>query len=209
MWPSHKRAIAAAAAAAAKSLQSCPTLCDPMDGSPPRSPIPGILQARTWSGLPFPSPMHESEKWKWSRSVVPYSSQPHGLQLTRLLRPWNFPGKSTGVGCHCLLRTDYTVHGILQARMLEWVAFPYSRGSSQPRDQTQVSRIAGRFFTSWATREAYPFSSGFSQPRNWTEVSCTAGGFFTDWAIREAKCVAGGSKSMEFLYVIEVILLLA
>ena len=43
-------------AAAAKSLQSCLTLCDPMDGSPPDSAIPGILQARTWSGLPFPSP---------------------------------------------------------------------------------------------------------------------------------------------------------
>ena len=49
---------------------------------------------------------------------------------------------------------DYTVHGILQARILEWVAFLFSRGSSQPRDQTQVSRIAGRFFTIWATREA-------------------------------------------------------
>ena len=48
----------------------------------------------------------------------------------------------------------YTVHGILQARILEWVAFLFSRGSSQPRDQTQVSRIAGGFFTSWATREA-------------------------------------------------------
>ena len=50
------------AAAAAKSLQSCPTLCDPIDGSPPGSPVPGILQARTLGGLPFPSPMHESEK---------------------------------------------------------------------------------------------------------------------------------------------------
>ena len=49
---------------------------------------------------------------------------------------------------------DYTVHGILHARILEWVAFPFSRGSSQPRDQTQVSCIAGRFFTSWAIREA-------------------------------------------------------
>ena len=47
--------------------------------------------------------MHESEKWKWSCSVVSYSSQPHGLQPTRLLSPWEFPGKSTGVGCHCLL----------------------------------------------------------------------------------------------------------
>ena len=49
---------------------------------------------------------------------------------------------------------DYTVHGILQARILEWVAFVFSRGSSQPRDQTQVSHIAGGFFTSWAIREA-------------------------------------------------------
>ena len=48
-----------------------------------------------------------------------------------------------------------TVYGILQARMLEWGAFPFSRGSSQPRDATQVSCIAGRFFTSWATREAH------------------------------------------------------
>ena len=45
---------------------------------------------------------------------------------------------------------DYRVHGILQARILEWVAFPFSRGSSQPRDRTQVYYIAGRFFTSWA-----------------------------------------------------------
>ena len=48
--------------------------------------------------------MHESEKWKWSRSVVPGSRRPHGLEPTRLLHPWDFPGKSTGVGCHCLLR---------------------------------------------------------------------------------------------------------
>ena len=47
-----------------------------------------------------------------------------------------------------------SVHGILQARILGWVAFPFSRGSSQPRDQTQVSRIAGGLFTVWATREA-------------------------------------------------------
>ena len=121
-------------AAAAKSPLSCPTLCDPIDGSPPGSVCwrPGILQARTpegvaisfsnawewkmkvkslshvrlfatpwttahqalpslgfsrqehWSGLPFPSPVHESEKWKWSRSVVSDSSQSHGLQPTRL-----------------------------------------------------------------------------------------------------------------------------
>ena len=89
-----------ASAAAAKSLQSCPTLCDPIDGSPPGSTVPGFYRQEHWSGLPFPSPMHESEKWKWSCSVVSGSVQPHGLQPTRLLRPWGFPGKSTGVGCY-------------------------------------------------------------------------------------------------------------
>ena len=49
---------------------------------------------------------------------------------------------------------DYTVHGILQARILDWVAFPFSRRSSQPRDWTQVSCIQGGLFTSWATRDA-------------------------------------------------------
>ena len=48
---------------------------------------------------------------------------------------------------------DYTIHGILQARILEWVAFPFSRGSSQCRDWTKVSHIAGGLFTSWATSE--------------------------------------------------------
>ena len=55
---------------------------------------------------------------------------------------------------------DYTVHGIFQARILEWVAFPFSRWSSQPRDGTQVSHIAGGFFTSWATREAQEYWIG-------------------------------------------------
>ena len=56
---------------------------------------------------------------------------------------------------------DCTVHETLQARRLEWVAFPFSRGFSQPRDQTQVSHIAGGFLTSWATREAH-------RCENWT-----------------------------------------
>ena len=56
--------------------------------------------------------------------------------------------------------TDYTVHGILQARILERVAFPLSRGSSQPRDRIQVSRIAGRFFYQLSHREAQEYWSG-------------------------------------------------
>ena len=71
------------------------------------SPSLGFSRQEHWSGLPFPSLMHESEKWKWSCSVVSDSSQPHGVQPTRLLHPWDFPGKSTGVGCHCLLWSAY------------------------------------------------------------------------------------------------------
>ena len=88
----------------AKSLQSCPTLCNPMDGSPPGSPVLGILQARTleWVAISF------SNAWKWKVKVKPLSHirllATHGLQPTRLLCPWDFPGESTGVGCHCLLR---------------------------------------------------------------------------------------------------------
>ena len=63
----------------------------------------GFSRQEHWSGLPFPSPMYESEKVKGSRSVVSDSQRPHGLQPTRLLHPWDFPGKRTGVGCHRLL----------------------------------------------------------------------------------------------------------
>ena len=72
-------------------------LCDPIDSSQER-----------WSGLPLPSPMRESKKWKWSRSVVSNSSRPHGLQPPRLLRPW-----------------------IFQARALEWGATAFSGRSPE------------------------------------------------------------------------------
>ena len=100
---SKMKILASSPIAAAKSLESCLTLCDPIDGRPPGSPSLGFSRQEHWRGLPFPSPMHETEKWKWSRSVVSNSSQPHGLQPARLLHPWDFPGKSTGMGCHCLL----------------------------------------------------------------------------------------------------------
>ena len=88
--------------AAAKLLQLCLTLWDPTDGSPPGSPIPRILQARTLEWVAIA--LSNAWKWKRSRSVVCDSQRPHGLQPTRLLCPWDFPGKSTGVGCHCLLQ---------------------------------------------------------------------------------------------------------
>ena len=98
--------------AAAKSLQSCLTLRGPIDGSPPGSPIPGILQARTleWVAISFSN--DESEKWKWSHSVMSNSQQPHGLQPTRFLCPWDFPGKSIGVGCHFLLQRIFPTYDL-------------------------------------------------------------------------------------------------
>ena len=72
-------------------------------------PSLGFSRQEHWSGLPFPSPMHDSEKWKWSRSVMSDSSRPHGLQPTRFLRPWDFPGTTQSQTCtkkdhgHCLV----------------------------------------------------------------------------------------------------------
>ena len=84
------------------------------------------------------------------------------------------------------------VHGILQARMLEWAAFRFSRGSSQPRDQTQVSHTAGGVFTSWATEKSKNTGVGSLSLLQWSSwsgsqsrVSCIAGGFLTNVAIRE------------------------
>ena len=91
-----------ATAAAAKSLQSCPTLCNPIDGSPPGSTIPGILQARTleWVAISF------SNAWKWKVKVKSFSRvRLFATPWTEAYQapPWDFPGKSTRVGCHCLL----------------------------------------------------------------------------------------------------------
>ena len=85
--------------------------------------------------------------------------------------PWNSPGQNTGVGSHSLLQGIFQMQGsnpgllhcrqLLHqlshqgsSRILEWVAYSFSRGSSQPRNQTRVSCIVGIFFTRWATREA-------------------------------------------------------
>ena len=133
---------------------------------------------------------YRQKERKWSCSVMSDSLPPHGqVACTRLLHPWDFLGKSTGVGCHFLLQgifptqgsnpgllhcrqtlyiwatreviMDYTVHGISQPRILECVAFPSPGDLPNPVSaQTQVSLIAGRCFTSWATREAQEYQSG-------------------------------------------------
>ena len=109
--------------------------------------------------------VYESE----SRSVVSYSLQPQGLYS-----PWNSPGQNTGMGSLSLLQGIFPTQGsnpglshcgqILYQlshkatpRILEWVAYPFSRGFSPPRNWTGISCIAGEFFTNWAISEAPPY----------------------------------------------------
>ena len=90
------------AATAAKSLQLCPTLCDPIDGSPPGSSIPGILQARILEWVAISSPVMKVKSEIKVAQLCPTHSDPMD-RSTRLLHPWDFPGKSTGVGCELLI----------------------------------------------------------------------------------------------------------
>ena len=110
--------------AAAKSLQSCPTLCDPIDGSSPGSPIPGILQARTleWVAISF------SNAWKWKVKVKSLSLV--GLLATPWAAAYQAP-PSTGFS-----RQEY------------WSGVPLpSLGSSEPGIKPASPELAGRFFT--------------------------------------------------------------
>ena len=88
---------------------------------------------------------------------MPCFKTKHYIELLFILKAWS----ESEVAQSCLTLCDpmdcglpgSSIHGILQARVLEWVAISFSRRSSQPRDQTRVSRIAGRHFTIWATME--------------------------------------------------------
>ena len=102
-------------AAAAKSLQSCLTLFDPIDGSPPGSPVPGILQARTleWVAISF------SNAWKWKVKVKLLS------RVRLLATPWSAAhqaplsmGFSHGVGCHCLLPKYLLIHNKIRKNII-------------------------------------------------------------------------------------------
>ena len=156
--------------------QSCPTLCDPMGYSLPGSSVHGIFQARMLKWVPISYP--HSILLMFSKNPV---HVPVLVPDTCLLRMDSFSWRpslwSTNIGTQHGVHTlsevkitqscptlcdpmGYTVHGILQVRILEWVAVPFSRRSSQPRDWTQVSCIVGWFFTSWATREAQEYWSG-------------------------------------------------
>ena len=130
-------------------------------------------------------------------SVVSDSLWPHGLYS-----PWNSPGHNTGMGSLSLLQGIFPTQGsnpglphckkILyqlshqgSPRILEWVAYPLSRGSSWPRNWTGVSHIAGRFFTNWALREACPHKKRWGQ-------TCTEGRPREDMARRWPSACQGG-----------------
>ena len=94
--------------------------------------------------------------------------------------------KKVKVAQSCLIlcdHMDYTVHAILQARILDWVAFPFSRGSSQPRDWTQVSCTAGGFFTSWATREAHHSKNSFKKTDSRSGQGFRSGNIFQKFVL--------------------------
>ena len=106
------------------------------------------------------------------RSLVGYSpwSQKESDMTERLTQRLNTghgsESESRSVLSDSLRPHGYAVHGILQARILDWAAFPFSRGPSQPRDWTWVSCIAGGFFTTWATRKARPVLIGTSNSQD-------------------------------------------
>ena len=152
-------------AAAAKLLQLCPTLCDPIDCSPPGSPVPGILQARTleWVAISF------FNAWKWKLKVKSLSRvQLLATPWTAAYQappPWDFPGRSTGVGCHCLLRLSRSVlSNSLRPNGL-YSPSGFSIHEDSPGKNTEVGSLS--------------LLQGIFWPRNRKGVSCIASGFFT------------------------------
>ena len=134
---------------------------NPMDGGAWWAEVHGV--ARSWirlSDFTFIFHFHALEKEMATHCSVlawriPGTGEPGGLPSLgshRVRHNWSDLAAAAAA--------DDTVQGILQARILEWVPFPFSMGSSQPRDRTQVSCILGRFFISWATREAQEYWSG-------------------------------------------------
>ena len=122
---------------------------------------PGAAVRKTPWWLP-PETQSRGYRWVWPGRLMCEIVRLHVAVaeiwwFVMLQWKWNWKSFSHVRLCASI---DYTVPGILQARILEWVAFPFSRGFSQPRDRIQVSHIEGGFFTSWATGEAQEYWSG-------------------------------------------------
>ena len=156
-----------------KVAQSCPTLCDPLNYTIPGSFVHGILQARIleWIAVPFfrefSQPRDQTQVSLiaggffiiWATSEALYMCV-YVCVCVCVCVTWKKVKLLLAQSCLTLWdpmncsSPGSSVHGISQARILEWIAIPFSRRSYQPRDQSWVSCIAGRFFTIWATREA-------------------------------------------------------
>ena len=142
--------------------QSCPTLCDPMDCSPAGSLVYGIFQAwiLEWVAISFSRGSSRPRDWTqvsrivgrcftiWATREALFTGL-SSVQFSSVAQ--SCPTLCDPMGCSL---PGSSVHGLFQAIVLEWIAISISRGSSQPREQTQVSCIAGRGFIIWATREA-------------------------------------------------------
>ena len=130
--------------------------------------LPGYLRAAPLGFLSaWPLPALGDRRWIMLTSSS-QSPRQSGCVLGHFSHVWLFATLWT-------VAHQTPVPGILQARILEWVAIPFSRGSSQPRDWTQVSCTVGRFFTVWATKEAPPRQSGWIQFCSWLLPSLPSG----------------------------------
>ena len=149
------------------SLSCVRLFCDPIDCSPLGSSRHGILQARTLEWVAMPSTRGSSQPR--DRPLVSCTAGGFFTDWATWEAPQTtrHPGNSLNNGFKCLQLTQGSNPGLLHCRrilyqlshngsprILEWVAYPFSRGSSRPRNQTGVSCIAGRFLTNWAIREA-------------------------------------------------------
>ena len=124
--------------------------------------------------------MHESEKWKWSHSVVSDPQRPHGLQPSRLLHPWDFPGRSTGVGCHCLLWYDHYPLPISKTFSLPQTENLYPLGNNYPLGSNAAVAIDILQVSAWVL----VFNSLGYTPR--TAIAESYGNLrFTFWRIHQ------------------------
>ena len=103
----------------------------------------------------------------------------HCFQIGFVFMKWNEMKVTQSCPTLCNPK-DYTLHGILQARILDWVAFPFSKGSFQPRDGTQVSCFAGKYFTNWATRDV-KFVFIEASKWGWSDISLCFEFVFQNW----------------------------
>ena len=133
------------------------------------NPSAQVAQALVWEEIRKKKTMKRTDIQLWARSSDEYHT------CSAAINNYESESESRSVVSDSLRPMECIVHGILQARILEWAAFPFSRRSSQPRNRTQVSCIAGGFFTGWATKSTKQLLSRISQQ------------IFRVWFLQESK----------------------